>query len=75
MQMWTMENRRVEGQEKRRQCCNVYSMVPGIHASTKTCIFGSSAIHSEKLKGEEGLNPSIKREWFLNLGALPEVEW
>ena len=75
IQMCPMENRRIEGPERRRQCANVYSIVSGIHASTKTCIFGSLAIHSEKLKGEEGLNPPIKREWFLNLGTLPEIEW
>ncbi len=75
MQMCPLENRRIEGPERRRQCVNVYSTVSGSRVLTKTCIFGSLPVHSEGLNGEEGLNPPIKREWCLNLGGLQDPEW
>ncbi len=69
------KNERFENQEKRRHCSNSYSPLPsGSHTSTKTSIFGSSVIHSEKLKGEEALNPPVKKEWVLNLGTLSDIE-
>ena len=75
MRICLMENRRSGNREEHRQCSNLYSTIPGIQASTKTCVFGFSAIHSEELKGEEGLNPPGKRDWFLNLGTQPGIEW
>ncbi len=75
MQACPLENRRIEGPERRRQRVNLCSTVPGSHASTKTCIFGSLAIQCRKLKEEEGLNPPIKRDRFLDLGEMPDIEW
>jgi len=68
------KSRGFENREKPVDCRNCFPQgFSSVHTLRKTCIYGSSVIHSGKIKGEEGLTLLIEKEWFTNLGTLSDI--
>jgi len=68
------KNRGFECRKRVSHCRNSYSQgLSFAHILTKTCIYGSTVIHLEKIKGEEGLTLPIEKEWFANLGTPSDI--